>query len=220
MQTNDLITKLTSELKPVSVLKPISRRFSAWIIAACVITGVMMALMGVRKDLGAKFTDAWFVAQTLAILSLIIIGSWSALRISVPGDGERFSHHQLPLILLAAWIFFEIVHIAKGVFALGASALGPDLHFACGYLILGAGIIISGPLFWLIRKATPLEPLWCGALAGLSGAAFASLAFQVICPYDHSTHSFLWHLLPTVMAGVIGIFFGKKYLSPSRRSIL
>ncbi len=217
MQTNELINKLTSDLKPVSVLKPISWRFGAWIFASIIMAGAMVASMGARKDLGDKLTNAWFVAQTLTILSLVLISSWSALRISVPGEGKRFSHHRLPLITLGTWISFEIARIANGVSILGASALGPDLHFACGYLILGAGVIMSWPLFLLLRKATPLEPLWCGALTGLSSAAFASLAFQAICPYDYSTHSLLWHLLPTAFAGLIGFFSGNQLLMPDKK---
>lgn len=217
MQTNELITKLTSDLKPIPVLKPISWRFGAWILAAIITTGAMVISMGARKDWAGKIADSWFVAQTLIILALALIGSWSALRISVPGDGKRFSHHHLPIIILGIWILFEIARIVNGYLAWGVSSLGPDRHFACSYLLLGASAVLSWPLFLLLRKATPLEPRWCGVLTGLSSAAFASLAFQVICPYDDLTHSLLWHLLPTATVGLIGVFFGKRFLKPWRK---
>ncbi len=145
----------------------------------------------------------WFV--------LAALGARIAYLSSMPGFSK-------PALERAAVILFGIL-MASLVFRSTPSAyaegLQEELHWLrgpCGFFILVTGALSASWMFFVIRRAAPLELQKTTAWAAVSTGALGSMFMHLVCTHEDPVHVFLWHVVPLFL--LIGVFasFGKKVL--------
>ena len=211
MTTDDLIARLTGELKPVSRLAVLWRVVIGLGISLVVSSALMYFWLGMRPDMMTAAGTMMFWTKFTYTLILAVAGTWAVKRIAYPLGSIRVS-----LALMAATIVVMIV-LAMAKLAMTP----PDQHMAMmtGHTVAVCTrniVLLSLPLlvgaFWVLRGLAPTRLTVAGAAAGLAAGAIASLVYSFHC--DESAMPFIavWYTLGILIPGLIGAIAGRFVL--------
>lgn len=202
MSTENLIGRLVRDTEPVKRLSRPSVLFAKWsaIGLAYLATGVL--LIGTRDDLATLWHESGFMIHTLIVLGVTVLAAAAAFKISIPDRQQRFLAGS-SAIALAAWLAWLI----------SALPTASEPHAGYGWKCLRNIVVLAVPLgvltYSMISKAAPLRTGTAGWLAALSAAAAADLATRFICRNDHALHALIWHFIPTLVLGCMGVALGR-----------
>jgi hypothetical protein len=202
-----LIQRLTSDLQPVRRLRPVAVRVAGWFVVALASLGLVMVLMGVRRELGDAADRADFAIEAALLIVTALSAAVGALMVSIPGADRGKLVRSLPIVIGTTTIVWALGEL------LMASATGAPtgrLTFAwhCVYKTASVAAIPSVMLFVMIKRAAPLHAARAGFLAILATAAVGVLGANIICPNDRPLHMLLWHAAPLMLFAALGAGLG------------
>jgi hypothetical protein len=64
------------------------------------------------------------------------------------------------------------------------------------------------------RRSDPVHPAIAGAVLGITAGVAAGTFVDLWCPVAHLPHVLLGHILPLVVAALIGAYVGRRLLPP------
>ncbi|MBB3233315.1 NrsF family protein [Phyllobacterium endophyticum] len=211
MTTDDLIARLTGELKPVprtAVLRRVAIGLGSSLAASATL---MYFWLGMRPDLMTAMETTPFWAKFVYTLSLAIAGAWALKRIAHPLGSIRIN-----LALMGALI------VAIGILGFMQLAMAPpEAHY---YLLTGHSVsictlnivVLSLPLlagaFWILSGLAPTRLTVAGAAAGLASGAIASLVYSFHCTESGMPFIAIWYTLGVLVPGLIGAIAGRYVL--------
>lgn len=207
MRTEDLIEQLAREVQPVQRLRPVAVRTVGWAVLAALSLGVVLFLMGVRRDLGEVYDDPGFALEAALLIVTALSAAVGALIVSIPGAERSAGVRWIPVTAAAASVLW-----VAGDMALAAASGAPTgrLTFAwhCVYKTASVAAVPGIALFMMVRRAAPLQAGWAGMLAILATAAVGVLGANVICPTDRPLHMLVWHVAPLMVLAALGAALG------------
>lgn len=204
-KTDHLINELVTQLKTVHVVKfPFSDLLK--VVASgllCVFAAV--AILGLRFDIQNQILTARFLVDTFLLFLLGVLSIMAAFSLSIPSTKSR-NIYRFPLFV------FGLILAATCYSFLTAS--NPFLYlghgFLCVFEMISIGAIPAAILFYFIRQAAVLKRDLVGILILMGGISFGLLGTQFTCFDSSSMHILLWHLLPSVVLLILGIFLARK----------
>lgn len=205
MNTNELIEKLAKGSEPVRRIRAPLLAFLRWLLVAGFCLAVGVAIFGPRADLGIVLYQRGFTLQILSGIALAMMSALSAFVLSVP-DRPKGWVSALPLLTTSLWL----LSISVNFYYIGFSPV--DLGFACVRDVVVLAIVPSIFLFILLKTSAPLQKGRVGFLALISTAAMGAVGTQFICHNDDPMHMLLWHFLPVILIGLLGIWLGRHLL--------
>lgn len=216
METKELISKLSSDSK---VIKP----RSSWsgVLVYCVVFLVSLSLgvfgTGIRDDLSDKIFDPMYTGLIFSSIFGGLCAGILVLLLSIPGQRSPIVR-KLVFVFSALWLFFLLFSFyqqyTKGVFI--AEGM-PDKEMKCSELLLLLSMLPGAVLMFLVNKNAPTKYFLCGTLI-FTSAAFGSFgAVGVHCANDTGYHLLVYHVLPVMFLGVVGLMLGRLILSWDRK---
>lgn len=205
MKTENLINALVNHAKPVKRLSSPPVRFLRWLIAVMFCLGAGILLFGLRPDLHSVAFAPSFSFQALFVFGLALLSALSAFLLSVP-DKKNLWLDTLPIVTgvaLAGTLLW-------GIF--GSDSTHAGLGFTCIRDIVVLGLLPGALLFFMLMQAAPLRLGKVGFFAMLSVGALGAFGTQFICKNDDPLHILLWHYLPVLVLGAVGIMLGNIFL--------
>jgi hypothetical protein len=206
VNTKHLIDELVREGGPVRRLDRPQVRFIWWILVSAFYFATATIFSGLRPDFNRALGRTGFLMQLAAILALTTLSALSSFMKSVP-DQDRPGMKWIPIAALFSWLFT----ISPGFLTVGNVHMG--IGFSCVRDIFLLALAPGIALFWMLKKAAPLEPGYAGALAVLTVASFGAGSVQCICANDDPLHVFLWHWLPVAIVATLGFAIGRAVLT-------
>lgn len=212
-KTDELIDRLVASAPPVRPLASPLRRS----LIALGVTGGCGALAviafgniagQIERYRGQELLMALEFAAMIATAVIALVG---AFFVSIPGRSKRWL--AAPLAPLVLWVGLSGAG-CMGVFG------GPDLVGApveglrCLYFILGSSLLIGGPLFWLLARARPVDPLPPALLGGLGAAALSAVLLQFFHPFALTLIDLALHLLAVLIIVSAAAFSRRATLRP------
>jgi hypothetical protein len=87
-----------------------------------------------------------------------------------------------------------------------------------GFRCLGLSLAMATPLLVALvvirRRSDPVHPAIAGAVLGITAGVAAGTFVDLWCPVAHLPHVLLGHILPLVVAALIGAYVGRRLLPP------
>lgn len=211
MATDDLIARLTRDLKPVprsSVAKRLAIGLGLGFAASWLL---MVWWLGMRPDITEASATMPFWGKLAYTLLLAVIGAWAVKRIAYP-----LGSIVINLVLMAVALFaFGI--LAAGIFAMAP----PEMHYTmltgkslavCTFNI----VVLSMPLligaFWVLRGLAPTRLTVAGAAAGIAAGAIGSVIYSFHCTESAMPFVAIWYTLGVLIPGLIGAVAGRFFL--------
>ncbi len=208
MTTNDLIARLTGELKPVSRTAVIQRVATGLGIGLAGSTVLMLALLGLRPDLSTAATTMPFWVKFAYTLALAIAGAWAVKRMAHPLGSIRVN-----LALMAGAI------AVIGFLAFAQLAMTPRDQYmdmirgqtikVCAFNIVMLSLPLLIGALWVLRGLAPTRLTVAGTAAGLASGAISAFVYAFHC--NESTMPFIaiWYTLGVLCTGLIGAIVGR-----------
>jgi hypothetical protein len=210
MTTERLVDQLVADLAPVRLLRGADRRALAWAAFALLCVGAGAGALGFRPDLAARLRDPAFLLENASLLLLFALAARSAFHLSVPG-AERATTRPAPLCGLLAWallLAFRAAADPNGALPPHGAPAGWSCVARMTFLAIVPAIAGLG----MLRRAAPLARGWAGLWALFSAGGLAILGTQLLCPKDGPGHVVLWHLVPLLITGLLGLGLGRWLL--------
>lgn len=211
MRTDDLIVELARTASPVAPLASPTVRFVRWASVMFVFAAVGVFVLGPRPDIADALGQPVYIARLLATLLTALLAAVAAFVLSVPGAERTKAQRIVPLVAVCSWATLLGTLLIAGGDPIGRVIAFP-VNWPCGYKILGFSLVPGFALFALLRRAAPLEPMWCASLAALAATAFGAVATQFICPVDDPAHQIVGHVLPVIVLAMAGTAVGFRAL--------
>jgi hypothetical protein len=219
VRTDDLIQQLASDVQPVVRLRPVVVRLLGWLVLAALSFGVVLFLMGVRRELGDTADQADFAFQAALLIVTAMSAAVGALDVSVPCAERSPMVRWAPVLAAAASVLWAVGDLAYAA-AIGAPTGRLTFAWHCVYKTSCVGAVPGIALFVMVRRAAPLRAAWAGLLAVLATAAVGVLGANVICPNDRPLHLLLWHVAPLILFAALGAALGTWLLDWAGRARL
>ena len=214
METNELIRNLANQATPVRRLPSLSRRFGAWVILSLFAITLLIGMKGIQTPILERTGTPEFWVETFTLLCLFLFSTYAAFVLSVPGEEKSRLWRWMAFGGLLVWIGSLILRY--GEFSTGnlLEAFN-SLALKCGVSLVIMSILPSLGLFWMLKKAAPLDHKWSGMFTLLSSAALAALILHLRCLEFHAGHLLVGHVIPPLVLALVGAFAGRLIFKTS-----
>lgn len=206
-RTEDLISGLVAELRPVRRLAPPGRRAALWLGFAALAIGLAVAANGLRHDLAARLALPYEVVQLAASLATGVLAAVAAFHLALPDRSARWA--LLPLPALALWLTSLGWGCLADVARIGPQALVLGTSWGCLRFILGLGVPLTATMLWALRHAGPVRPAPVTLVGGLAAASLCSFGLSLFHHLDAAAMVLAWHGGAAALVVLIGWAFGR-----------
>lgn len=218
METNELIERLSTEVRPVVRLASPLRRLATWLLIALPYAALLLFLFRDHAAPGlaeAMSSPRYFVEQAAALLTALT-AAYAAFVSLVPGGDRRILW--LPALPLALWL----ASIGRGCvddwLRLGAAGLAVRPDTGCLVPMLLIGFIPAAAMIAMLRRGAPLMPRLSFVLGGLAVAGLDNCALQLFHAGDLTIMILVWHIGLVLVVAVLAGWLGPRLLGWNRLS--
>jgi hypothetical protein len=215
MNTDDLIERLGADARPVTPLAPPLRR-AMLLIAVLMLIGAALVLAGGDvAGLVARYDgdDVLMIIDNVAMAATGVTAIAAAFALSVPGASRRWLLAPLPPFAL--WLLASGLGCYGEMLRLGPSAFSTGHAGSCLGFIIGASLLIGGPLLWRLSRARPVDPLPVALLGGLGSAALAALLLQFFHPFGLTIPDLAIHFAAVLTVVTVSGIARRRTLAPA-----
>ncbi len=211
MKTDKLIDMLSTNVEPADPRRPSRRLAAAVAMAAAAALALMLAVLGIRRDL----VDALLIASPA--LKLLFAGVALALSVAAlnkvmrPG-GERNISRAALWSPFAAISLLAILMLALSPASHWGAMLVGDQWFECLIAIPLIAVVPFALITWAVRQAAPTNLRAAGALVGLVAGCISAMGYALHCTDDSVPFVALWYGGTIALCTVAGITLGPRLL--------
>jgi hypothetical protein len=209
--TDDLITRLAADLKPVGP-RPVTLRLTVAGLAGGLVSLVgIMTLLGPRRDLMSALGGPMFWMKLAYVVALGAVAAFGVSRLARPdGDGRGWSRWiAAPLVLMAA---FALGQLWAAPPAARLALIMGDSARVCPFLILASATPIFLALVLALRGLAPTHLRLAGATAGLTAGALGAALYALHCGETSGAFVAVWYSLGVFLACAVGALLGPRVL--------
>lgn len=213
MKTDDLISRLAADLRPVRPLRPPVLRALGWLGLAILAVAACVAFFGLRDDFGERMTRPHEVLQLLLAGLTGVLAAVAAFQLALPDRSRRWL--LLPLPAAAGWLATMGWGCLADLARIGPQALSLGVSWGCFRFIVVMGVPLALSLIWMLRHAGPIRPVPVAALGGLAGAALCAAGLSLFHHLDAAAMVLAWHGGTTLLVVLAFALLGRRWRDAS-----
>jgi len=198
---NPLIDQLADDLAPVRPMTIGVGMALAAVALAVSIAGTAM-VEGIWMAPFAGHASPFFIIVNGAFLLLGLACAGAVLRMASPKVGNSYAGTGWAMAMTM------ILPLATLVMLLGQGDTFAEIDRAfalhCVTAPLVTSLVSGGALVWWLRRGAPVSAGHAGLLTGLAAGALGTFAYGLSCSFDTPAHLGLWHMVPVVIAALVG----------------
>ena len=211
MNTDDFISLLASGVTPID-RRTLAKRFSCAVLAGLFgATLLVIAIMGVRPDLGQAMATPIFWAKIAFPLCLMIGALSMVMRLARPGIASGPGKVLIVAAVASVWVASIYVLLAAPPDDRVAIILG-ETWKVCVLNITMLSIPGFVAVFWALNGLAPTNLTLSGACGGLLAGSMATIAYSFRCPEMQIPFWGVWYLLGMLVPTVLGALLGRRWL--------
>jgi hypothetical protein len=209
--TDNLIQRLTDDLKPAPSGYVVRRLMLAMTLGGLVALVGMLAMIGPRPDMIAALASPMFWIKLAYTGGTGLLALWAVERLSRPAVSvrRRLVWIALPVAAMSLMALARLLATApelRRALLMGASA------DTCPWRIMATSAPIFLGLIWALRGLAPTRPGAAGAVAGLAAGGIGAAIYALHCPETAAPFVAIWYSLGIIGTGVIGWLAGPRLL--------
>ena len=209
--TDDLITRLSTDLKPV---RPMAMQ--RLLLAAVVLSGIVAVIamnmwLGMRPDIETAATKMMFWSKFGYTLALAILGGAATVVLARPVGRARWPWLSA-LVLLALLLVGAVIQLARAepgemmpLIVGGTWLVGP-------WRILVLSLPILAAALYALRRLAPANPSLAGFAAGIMAGGTGAWIYSFACAENGMMFVAIWYTLGILIVGALGAVLGRFLL--------
>lgn len=211
MTTDQLITLLAADLKPVDRTRILRAVIIALAIGAAAAFGVMLLIFGLRLEMpGARDPD-FLATKLLFAFAVVVTGAIFLPRLARPGAEMRNSPALIftPFAAIAA---AAVVVLGSAHFSAWAGMIVGKDSLTCFLSIPLLAVLPFTALISALRIGAPTDRTHAGEIAGLVAGGLGALVCAFPCVDGSLPSIALWYGLPIGICATLGAMLGPSLL--------
>lgn len=209
--TDDLIARLSADLKPVRPMA-LQRLLIGATIASTLVAIIAMNLwLGMRPDLDVAMSTMNFWTKFGYTLSVAVLGGVATMALARP-DGRIRWPWFAALGLLALLVVAAFIQLARAEpddmmpLIIGGTSL------VCPWRIVVLGLPMLLAAILALRRLAPANPTLAGFAAGIMAGGAGAWVYSFACGENGMMFLALWYTLGILIVGVLGAVLGRLLL--------
>lgn len=207
--TDDLIARLSADLKPVRPMAMQRLLLGALMLSFVTAVVAMLMLLGMRPDMQAATATMTYWAKFGYTLALAVLGLLATLVLARP-DGRTRWPWLAGIGLLDILIVLAVVQLARADDMMPL-VMGSSVMRALAHIPILALPVLLGTLLAL-RRLAPRNPTLAGLAAGIMAGATGAFVYTFACTEPGMMFLALWYTLAIGLVGVAGAVLGRSLL--------
>ncbi|CDX21768.1 conserved membrane hypothetical protein [Mesorhizobium sp. ORS 3324] len=214
--TDDLISALAANLRPVRRLRPPLLRATGFLLLAALILAMIALVHGWRPGLLVRLAEIRFALSLAGALLTGVLAAVAAFLVSLPGRSRHWLW--LPIPSLALWLFsigYQCLSFWTPMASEGAS---PGETASCIATLVLTSLPLSLALALMLRHAASFNPAPVIFAASLSVAGITAAALTLFHPLDASVEILMFNLgtglLIMLSGAAINMFLSRRAEMP------
>jgi hypothetical protein len=209
--TDDLIARLSADLKPVRPMALQRLLIGATIASTLVAIIAMYLWLGMRPDLDAAMSTMNFWTKFGYTLSVAVLGGVATMVLARP-DGRICWPWFAALGLLALLVVAAFIQLARAEpddmmpLIIGGTSL------VCPWRIVVLGLPMLLAAILALRRLAPANPTLAGFAAGIMAGGAGAWVYSFACGENGMMFLALWYTLGILIVGVLGAVLGRLLL--------
>lgn len=209
--TDDLIARLSSELKPV---RPMA--LQRVLLGAVVVSGLVAAIamnmwLGMRPDMATAMATMNFWTKFSYTLAVALLGGVATLALARPDGRIRWPWFvALGLLTLLVIGAFNQLARAEPDDMMPLIMGGTSLQSIWRIVVLGLPILLGAIL--ALRRLAPRNPTLAGFAAGIMAGGTGAWVYSFACGENGMMFVALWYTLGIMIVGALGAVLGRFLL--------
>lgn len=206
--TDDLIARLSADLKPVAP-HALERRLGMALLlglAGTILVGPLVLDLMVGRPFGGAWGDPMFWGKLAYTIGLGVLGLIAVPALSRP---DRYLHWPL----VAALGLFLLVLATGSAMWMQADWTTPMLMggtaLVCPWLIILTAAPLLAVLLTAMRRFAPASPTLAGLAAGLMAGGFGAAAYAFYCGETSMMFMAVWYSLGIALTALLGAAIGR-----------
>lgn len=206
--TEDLISSLVANTKPVRRLRPPVLRSALWLGFAVVIVVMLGVSHGARPDLAQRFEDPMFLLRVAAAIATGALAATGAFLVSLPDRSERWA--LLPVPGAAIWFSTIGYGCLTDWVQLDPEGIRIGEAVNCFATLVLTSTPLSLAMYLMLRYSGSLRPTPVTLNGALAVAAITATALSLFHNIDASVLIILWNFGIAALFAGFGGWFGNK----------
>lgn len=211
MQTDDLISLMSMDDRPVDTGWLRRATWLAAFAALAATAGLVLLTLGTRPDLASAWTTLPVIAKAAfgaSIAAIALVLFQNSLR---PGlkPARRLPFIALPLLAAAGW---ALLALAQAPAEQWQALIFGHYWRACLIAVPLYALLPLVVLLFLARRGAPVDHSLTGACAGLASAGLATIAYSLHCPDDTAPFLAIWYTVATAIMTTLGALILPRFL--------
>ncbi|MEO7294713.1 MAG: NrsF family protein [Candidatus Limnocylindria bacterium] len=207
MTTDDVVSALVRDLKPVVPLRAASVRAWHWGFLAAVTGGMTVAVFGLRSDLAATASTLSFRVQAVLLLVATTMASGAALVFAIPGEHLSRIRRAAPIAAALTWGAWLLTKLASAVGS-SSTAWALDSGWGCVVKAMTIAAVPGTALMLMVGRGASVDPRRAVAYAALAAAGVGALGVEFTCPNPEAIHQLVWHFGPLAVLPLVAALVG------------
>ena len=209
--TDDLIARLSADLRPVSP-RALQRKLLLALLIGLVLTiALTFSVLDLRPDIKLALSASIFWIKFGYTLGLGLVGTWAVERLSRPGSSARWPTILAAVIVIVvaslAMVGYQHAPLdARAAMVWGTSAM------VCPFLIAGLSIPVLAAILLAMRQLAPTRLELAGAAAGLMAGGLGAWVYSFHCPESGLPFLAIWYSLGIIVEMGLGALLGRFIL--------
>lgn len=209
--TDDLITRLAADLKPVRRRAMFWLLLAALVLSGAVATVLMLSWLGMRPDMATAPTTMMFWTKFSYTLAIAALGAVATLALSRP-DGRIRWPWWVALGLLAVLVLGAFWQLARAApddmmpLVIGGTSL------VCPWRIVALALPVLLAAMLALRRFAPANPTLAGFAAGIMAGGTGAWIYSFACTENGMMFLAVFYTLGIVMVGALGAVLGRLLL--------
>lgn len=211
MTTDQLISLLAADLKPVDPRRILRAVIVALAIGTAAAFGVMLLIFGIGLEMpGARDPD-FLVIKLLFAFAVVVTGAVFLPRLARPG----VETHGSPALLFAPFaVIAAVAAVALGSahFSTWTGMIVGEDSLTCLLSIPLLAVLPFTALIWALSIGAPTDRTCAGEIAGLVAGGLGALACAFPCADGSLPSIALWYAFPIGICATVGAKLGPSLL--------
>lgn len=211
MTTDQLISLLVADLKPVDPRRILRAVIVALAIGTAAAFGVMLLIFGIGLEMpGARDPD-FLATKLLFAFAVVVTGAIFLPRLARPG-AEMNSCSALIFAPFATIAAVAAVALGSAHFSTWTGMVVGKDSLTCLLSIPLLAVLPFTALIWALSIGAPMDRTRAGKIAGLVGGGLGALACAFPCADGSLPSIALWYGLPIGICATFGAKLGPSLL--------
>jgi len=207
--TDDLITRLSADLKPVRPMAMQRLLIGALLLSAILAVIAMLMLLGMRADMATATGTMAYWTKFAYTLALALLGLAATMVLARP-DGRTRWPWLGAIVLLGTLLILAVVQLARADDMMPL-IMGASIRRALIYIPILSLPVLLGTILAL-RRLAPRNVTLAGFAAGIMSGGTGAWIYTFACDEAGMMFLALWYTLAVAIVGGIGAVLGRFLL--------